>query len=249
MFAVLFSAVVLELLASMGTFGALAAQNLFTNSAAGWYVRLDWTAVYTYAVSMLSVIVSFSLALGGLTRSAPPGKRCCSLLFSPLAIFVTAFVFSILWVVIVGSAYRNPLPMKYPCDIFRHLRGSLQMLGLVSGRSLIDEGADGYSRDISPRPAQRTATHEYQPHSPRRTPDRQIDDNGDPDPASDSAHDLAQEHEDNVQYRALYVPDNGAACCAPYGQHYEVHRHSPTSQSSRRQRLRQMFGRDADQNE
>ncbi|KAJ1735762.1 hypothetical protein LPJ61_000359 [Coemansia biformis] len=140
MFAVLFAAIVLELLASMGTFGALVAQNLFTNSAAGWYVRLDWTAVYAYVVSMLSVIFSFSLAIGGLTRGSPAGQRRCSLLFNPFGIFVLAFVFSILWVIIAGSAYRNPLPMKYPCDIFRHLRNSLQMLGIMSGKSLIEEG-------------------------------------------------------------------------------------------------------------
>ncbi|KAJ2714791.1 hypothetical protein H4R19_001543 [Coemansia spiralis] len=140
MFAILFAAIVFELLASMGTFGALVAQNLFTNSAAGWYIRLDWTAVYAYVVSMMSVIASFFLAIGALTRGAPAGRRHCSLLFNPFAIFVLAFVFSVLWVVIAGFAYRNPLPMKYPCDIFRHLRNSLQMLGIMSGKSLIEEG-------------------------------------------------------------------------------------------------------------
>ncbi|KAJ2369473.1 hypothetical protein H4S02_005186 [Coemansia sp. RSA 2611] len=139
MFAVLFSAIVLEMLASMGTFGALVAQNLFTNSASGWYVRLDWTAVYSYAVSILSVIITLCLAIGGLARGAR-GNRGCGLLFSPFAIFVLGFIFSVLWVVIAGFAYRNPLPMHYPCDIFRHLRNSLEMLGMASGKSLIEEG-------------------------------------------------------------------------------------------------------------
>ncbi|KAJ1656424.1 hypothetical protein GGF38_004581, partial [Coemansia sp. RSA 25] len=124
----------------MGTFGALVAQNLYTNSAAGWYVRLDWTAVYTYAVSILSVIVTFGMAVGALTRGATGSKRQCSMLFNPFGLFIFGFIFSVLYVVIAGFAYRNPLPMKYPCDIFRHLRGSLEMLGLVSGRSLIEEG-------------------------------------------------------------------------------------------------------------
>ncbi|KAJ2744362.1 hypothetical protein GGI20_003019 [Coemansia sp. BCRC 34301] len=140
MFAVLFLAILLELLASMGTFGALVAQNLYTNSAAGWYVRLDWTAVYTYAVSILSVIITFGMAIGALTRGATGSKRQCSVLFNPFGLFIFGFIFSVLYVVIAGFAYRNPLPMKYPCDIFRHLRGSLEMLGLVSGRSLIEEG-------------------------------------------------------------------------------------------------------------
>ncbi|KAJ2121103.1 hypothetical protein IW147_004552 [Coemansia sp. RSA 720] len=139
MFAVLFGVIVLELLASMGTFGALVAQNLFTNSAAGWYVRLDWTAVYSYAVSIISIIVTFSLALGGLARGAS-GNRGCGLLFNPFAIFLVGFIFTVLWVVIAGFAYRNPLPMHYPCDIFRHLRYSLEMLGMASGKSLIEEG-------------------------------------------------------------------------------------------------------------
>ncbi|KAJ2338080.1 hypothetical protein GGF43_006959, partial [Coemansia sp. RSA 2618] len=30
--------------------------------------------------------------------------------------------------------------MHYPCDIFRHLRYSLEMLGMASGKSLIEEG-------------------------------------------------------------------------------------------------------------
>ncbi|KAI9473008.1 hypothetical protein BX667DRAFT_499362 [Coemansia mojavensis] len=139
MFAVLFGAIVLQLLASMGTFGALVAQNLFTNSAAGWYIRLDWTAVYTYAVSILSVIVSFCLAIAGLTRGAS-GNRGCGFLFNSFGIFVIAFIFSILWVVIAGFAYRDPLPLQYPCDIYRHLRYSLEMLGMASGKSLVEEG-------------------------------------------------------------------------------------------------------------
>ncbi|KAJ2139537.1 hypothetical protein IW139_000461 [Coemansia sp. RSA 353] len=139
MFGVLFGAIVLELLASMGTFGALVAQNLFTNSASGWYVRLDWTAVYSYAVSIISIIITFSLTLGGLARGAS-GSRGCGLLFNPFAIFLLGFIFTVLFVVIAGFAYRNPLPMHYPCDIFRHLRNSLEMLGMASGKSLIEEG-------------------------------------------------------------------------------------------------------------
>ncbi|KAI9501629.1 hypothetical protein BX070DRAFT_228161 [Coemansia spiralis] len=140
MFAIVFLAVVLELLASMGTFGALAAQNLYTNSAAGWYIRLDWTAVYAYAVTMLSIIVTLILVIGGLARGASKSGRACGFIFNSAALFIFGFVFSVLWVVIAGFAYRNPLPMKYPCDIFRHLRGSLEMLGLASGKSLIEEG-------------------------------------------------------------------------------------------------------------
>ncbi|KAJ1642667.1 hypothetical protein LPJ64_005503, partial [Coemansia asiatica] len=132
--------VVLELIASMGTFGALVAQNLYTNSAAGWYIRLDWTAVYTYAVSIFSILISFSLTVGALARNASDSKRTCSGWFNPFAIFLTSFILSVLWVVIAGFAYRNPLPMRYPCDIFRHLRGSLEMLGLTSGKSLVEEG-------------------------------------------------------------------------------------------------------------
>ncbi|KAI8324997.1 hypothetical protein GQ54DRAFT_36182 [Martensiomyces pterosporus] len=140
LFSVLFFIIILQLLASMGTFGALVAQNVYTNSAAGWYVRLDWTAVYTYVVTIFSSIFSFLLMIGGLTRGAPGGAKYCSSLFHPFALFVFSFIFSVLWVVIAGFAYRNPLPMRYPCDIFRHLRRNLEMLGLASGKSLVEEG-------------------------------------------------------------------------------------------------------------
>ncbi|KAI7830963.1 hypothetical protein BX661DRAFT_180383, partial [Kickxella alabastrina] len=140
MFAVMFLAIALELIASMGSFGALVAQNMYTNSAAGWYVRLDWTAVYSYAVTVLSIIASFSFTVGAIVRNASGNKRTCAAWFNQFAIFLLSFVMSVLWVVIAGFAYRNPLPMRYPCNIFQHLRGSLEMLGLASGKSLVEEG-------------------------------------------------------------------------------------------------------------
>lgn len=140
MYAALLLAIGMELLASMGTFGALVAQNLYTRSAAGWDIILDWSAVYTYAVSILSIVACICLAIAAAVGAMPGKKRCCARIFTSVGIFVVAFVFSILYVVIAGVAYRNPLPMKYPCNIFRHLQGSLVRLGLVSGKSLIDVG-------------------------------------------------------------------------------------------------------------
>ncbi|KAJ2763968.1 hypothetical protein IWQ56_004659 [Coemansia nantahalensis] len=271
----------------MGTFGALVAQNLFTNSAAGWSIRLDWTAIYTYVVSMVSVIASFCLAVGALTRGAPAERRRCTLLFNPFAIFVMAFVFSILWVVIAGFAYRNPLPMKYPCDIFRHLRNSLQMLGIMSGKSLVEEGgllvgicqsskaflaaqpgaaarpsgpaanlhgafrAEGYSRDISPRPAQPADSHAVPPAS---QPERRIDDNDEDAGSHGDEHNMSYADEANGQYKESFILGGAATCCGMHDQHchqhYEVQHHarehSPASQASHRQRLRHMFTRDAD---
>ncbi|KAJ1965356.1 hypothetical protein GGI12_000834 [Dipsacomyces acuminosporus] len=140
MFSTLFTIITFELLASMGTFGALVAQHVYTNSAAGWYVRLDWTVIYTYIVTIFSTIISFFILVGGLTRGTPNGVHYCTCLFHPFMLFVFSFIFSVLWVVIAGFAYRNPLPMKYPCGVFRHLRTSLEMLGLSSGKSLVEEG-------------------------------------------------------------------------------------------------------------
>ncbi|PIA17388.1 hypothetical protein COEREDRAFT_86374 [Coemansia reversa NRRL 1564] len=142
MFSILYSAIVLELLTSIGVFGALVAQNMFTNSAAGWYVGLDWTAIYTYAISIFSIITCFILALAGLARRASGSCQCCFHLFNPFGIFVIALLHSILWIVIAGFSYRNPLPIKYPCNIFHHLQRNLQRLSFISGKTIIEE--DGF---------------------------------------------------------------------------------------------------------
>ncbi|KAJ1950464.1 hypothetical protein EC988_004378 [Linderina pennispora] len=124
----------------MGTFGALVAQHLYTNSATGWYIHLNWTFVYSYIVTIFSTIIAFFLMLGALVRGTPHAGKYCTCLFHSAGLFLFGFIFSVLWIVIVSFAYRNPLPIHYPCDIFRHLRANLTMLGLSSGKSVIEEG-------------------------------------------------------------------------------------------------------------
>ncbi|KAJ2849932.1 hypothetical protein IWW36_002281 [Coemansia brasiliensis] len=100
---------------------------------------------------------------------------------------------------------------------------------------------DGYSRDISPRPDQ--------PHSSTKSPNNNhpIDDNSREmghDNSDDVEHGVVYEHDDGNGYSVRYSPDDG---------HEYIHHHSPlshehSSQPSRRQRLRQIFTRDTNDN-
>ncbi|KAJ2501402.1 hypothetical protein GGH96_001925 [Coemansia sp. RSA 1972] len=101
--------------------------------------------------------------------------------------------------------------------------------------------SDGYSQDTSPRP---TPPHhaQYTSHSPPKPPTNPIDDD-----SRELGHDANDhyEHDKNSAYAAQYSPDDGHEY-EEYMHHHSIppHPHSPESNPSRRNRLRQIFTRD-----